>query len=133
MKVDGACHCGRIVFEAEIDPDRVRICHCGDCQRLSGSAFRTVAPVAEADFRLIEGTPKEYVKTADSGAKRIQAFCGDCGSPIYATAASSEQRTFGIRVGTLNQRAELKPGRQFWCESRLPWLPDIPGRTFERQ
>ena len=46
MKVDGACHCGRITFEAEIDPERVRICHCSDCQVLSGSAFRITAPTS---------------------------------------------------------------------------------------
>ena len=38
MKVDGGCHCGSITFEAEIDPDAVGICHCTDCQRLSGTA-----------------------------------------------------------------------------------------------
>ena len=43
MKIDGGCHCGYIAYEAEVDPDKVRICHCTDCQTLSGSAFRTVA------------------------------------------------------------------------------------------
>ncbi len=133
MKVDGACHCGRITFEAEIDPDRIRICHCTDCQTLSGSAFRMTAPVSEADFRLVGGKPKEYVKTAQSGSPRIQAFCGDCGSPIYATSATGDNRTFGIRVGALGQRAELSPGRQFWCDSRLPWMPDLPGVAFGQQ
>jgi len=38
MKIDGHCHCGQITFEAEVDPNSVMICHCTDCQRLSGSA-----------------------------------------------------------------------------------------------
>ena len=41
MKVTGRCHCGQISFEAEIDPTQVRICHCTDCQTLTGTAFRT--------------------------------------------------------------------------------------------
>jgi hypothetical protein len=41
MKVSGRCYCGQISFEAEIEPDNVRVCHCTDCQTLSGSAFRT--------------------------------------------------------------------------------------------
>ena len=44
MKIDGSCHCGRIRYEAEVDPAKVVICHCTDCQTLSGSAFRTVVP-----------------------------------------------------------------------------------------
>ena len=44
MKVTGRCHCGQISFEAEIDPAQVRICHCADCQTLTGTAFRTTVP-----------------------------------------------------------------------------------------
>jgi hypothetical protein len=40
MKIDGHCHCGRITFEAEVDPNTITICHCTDCQMLTGSAFR---------------------------------------------------------------------------------------------
>ena len=46
MKVDGACHCGAITVEGEIDPERVTICHCTDCQTSTGSAFRVSVPVA---------------------------------------------------------------------------------------
>jgi len=41
MKIDGGCHCGFITYEANADPDRTTICHCEDCQTLTGSAFRT--------------------------------------------------------------------------------------------
>lgn len=123
MKIDGNCHCGAIAYEAELDPARVRLCHCNDCQSLSGTAFRITAPVREADFRLLRGEPKIYIKTAQSGRKRIQAFCGDCGSPIYATKPEGEgDRTFGIRAGTIRQRRELTPGRQYWRASALSWV-----------
>lgn len=133
MHVDGACHCGQVTFVAEIDPDRVRICHCRDCQTLSGSAFRVSAPAPEASVRLLGGTPKLYVKTAESGARRVQAFCPDCGTQIYATAPEGTDRTFNIRVGTLRQRDRLEPKGQLWCRSRLPWLPDLPGEALDRQ
>jgi len=133
MKVDGACHCGRIVFEAEVDPERVRVCHCADCQSLTGSAFRVTAPTEESNFRLLAGAPKTYLKTtAESGAPRLQAFCGDCGSPLYATSPAGENRTFGLRVGTLKQRERLIPKVQIWARSKLSWLPPLPGEPFER-
>ena len=55
MKIDGRCHCGCITYEAEIDPAKVMICHCTDCQTLSGSAFRTVAFSREGTFKLLSG------------------------------------------------------------------------------
>jgi hypothetical protein len=128
MHVDGACHCGAITFEAEIDPDRVRICHCTDCQQLSGTAFRVMVPCPEADFHLKTGAPKIYVKTAESGRRRQQAFCADCGSPIYATSDEpAGSRSLGLRIGSLTQRRNLPPKRQFWYRSVLPWLPALPG------
>ena len=88
MRIDGGCHCGLISFEGDADPERAAICHCTDCQTLSGSAFRTVVPVAGESFKL-SGRPTIYVKTAESGIKREQAFCPHCGSPIFSTDADS--------------------------------------------
>lgn len=132
MKVEGQCHCGAIAFEAEIDPERVRICHCTDCQQLSGTAFRVTAPCDEPDFRLLRGEPQIYIKVADSGRRRRQAFCGTCGSPIYATSDDSTgARRIGIRVGVISQRRQLTPKRQFFFRSVLPWLPSLPGEVFD--
>jgi hypothetical protein len=123
MKIDGGCHCGNITYTAEIDPDKVGICHCTDCQTLSGTAFR-VSVAATKDAFHLNGEPKIYVKTAESGAKRAQAFCPECGTPIYATAASDPQ-VFNIRVGTARQRAELRPSTQGWCRSARDWVNDL--------
>ena len=87
MKIDGRCHCGFISYEAEADPEKTLICHCTDCQTLSGSAFRTVALTRENTFRLLSGEPKTYIKTGESGTRRIQAFCPHCGTPIYSAPA----------------------------------------------
>src|SRR5215470_4279390 len=92
MKIDGRCHCGYITFEAEIEPDKTLLCNCTDCQTFSGSAFRVHAFTREDAFRLLSGEPKIYVKTAESGNKRPQAFCPECGTHIYATAVEQAQR-----------------------------------------
>jgi hypothetical protein len=131
MQIDGGCHCGRITYRAEIDPALVLICHCTDCQTISGTAFRVSVRTPEASFELLSGTPKTYVRIADSGAKRAQVFCGDCGAHLYATSVDEEAgkgpKQFGIRVGTIKQRAQLPPQRQVWCRSAQGWLGDIPG------
>ncbi len=134
MNITGACHCGAIRYEAEVDPATAGICHCTDCQVLSGTAFRVVIRAAAGSFRLVSGTPRIYVKTADSGAQREQAFCEHCGSPIYATSVGPEPRVYNLRVGTIEQRAELRPVVQIWARSRLPWLDELGQvRTLDTQ
>jgi len=134
MKVDGQCHCGAITFTADIDPERIVVCHCMDCQILSGTAFRTVVFTLENALSFSTGAPKTYVKTAQSGNKRVQGFCGDCGSGIYATTTGDGGKIYGLRVGVLNQRTMLKPNKQIWRGSALDWiddvgsLPSIPGQ-----
>jgi len=125
MRVEGNCHCGKIAYEATVDPDTVTICHCTDCQTLTGAAYGATVPALAATFRLLRGQPKIYIKTAESGTKRAHAFCPDCGTPIYATAVSNPQ-TYSLRVGVIKQRAELRrPKLQIWCRSALPWSMDI--------
>jgi hypothetical protein len=125
MKVDGGCHCGAIRYKAEVDPASVGVCHCTDCQRFSGSPWRASVRAKAEDVHLT-GEPKVYVKTADSGTRRGQAFCGTCGSPLYAFTPDDPQ-TFNLRLGSVNQRAELPPHVQIWCDSALPWAQDIGG------
>ena len=124
MKVHGRCHCGLITYEAEIDPARVTACHCTDCQMLTGSAYRVSLPAPRESFVLRTGQPKIYVKTAESGARRIHAFCPDYGTPVYSSAIS-DPPMYSLRVGCLDERAELPPRKQIWCRSALAWAMDL--------
>jgi hypothetical protein len=121
MHIEGGCHCGYLIYEADIDPEKVGVCHCTDCQSLTGSAFSTFVPVPTDAFRLRSGQPKIYVKTAESGNKRAQAFCPECGTRIYACAVN-DPPIINIRAGTVRQRAQLRPRTQLWCRSALPWV-----------
>jgi hypothetical protein len=124
MKVEGRCHCGKITYEAMVDPEKVYICHCTDCQTLTGTAYRITVPVPKEEFKLRTGQPTTYIKTAESGNKRVQAFCPDCGSPIYSSAVS-DPPSYTLRVGGLKQRAQLPPKKQIWCRSALDWAMDL--------
>jgi hypothetical protein len=125
LKVNGECHCGYISYRAEVDPERVLICHCTDGQTLSGSAYRTVAPAVDGTFELISGELKTYIKTAENGALRSQTFCPECGSPIYAGPADENSTMLGLRVGTLAQRDQLPPRSQYYSNSAQNWVQDI--------
>ena len=62
MKIDGGCHCGAIRYEAEINPDNVIICHCTDCQAMSGAPYRVNVPVRAEKFVLHGETPGIMVR-----------------------------------------------------------------------
>lgn len=123
MLIDGSCHCGLISFAAEIDPIGVTICHCVDCQILSGAPFRSVVAAPIGQFKLT-GEPKRYT-LVQSGKQMAQAFCADCGTPLFA--AAPENPTFVvIRVGCVSQRAQLRPYAQIWAHLAMPWISDLP-------
>jgi hypothetical protein len=124
MHVDGGCHCGYITYEAEVDPATVGICHCTDCQTLTGTAYRVTVRSGKGAFRLLSGQPKIYVKTAESGNQRAHGFCPECGTPLFATTVGNPD-VYGIRVGTTRQRRQLLPKRQGWCRSALDWVMNI--------
>lgn len=128
MRIDGACHCGAVSFTAQVDPNRAMICHCTDCQVMSGAPFRAIV-AAPYDSLSVTGQTKSYVKVAQSGNRRAQVFCPECGTPLWATAPENPT-SVNIRLGCVAQRAQFKPAAQIWQHSALPWvsqLASIPG------
>jgi hypothetical protein len=53
----------------------------------------------------------------------------------HAAAPEPNPSTYGLRVGGIDQRAQLAPpARQIWCRSALPWSMDLTGiERIERQ
>jgi hypothetical protein len=103
-----------IAFEPQVLSERLQVagaekttvCHCTDCQVGTDSAFRVNVPVPGATFR-ITGQPATYLKTtAESGNRRLQAFCPRCGSPIYSTSpGEGQQASYMVRqVGIYTAR-----------------------------
>lgn len=104
MQIDGRCHCGAVTYQAEIDPERVSICHCTDCQTLTGSPYRVTVICAAEQVRLTGRAPKMYGKKGDNGQIRFQHFCGDCGSPC-SRAARTAGPTTGAFAGAASASA----------------------------
>ena len=125
MKIDGACLCGHLTYEAEINPELVMICHCTDCQTTTGS-YHCGVLVDVDDFVLLSGAPKVFLKTAESGRQRALAFCPECGVSLHGAKVDDPQ-TYSLRLGTVRQREQLIPKRQIWSRSQLPWVGNIEG------
>ena len=123
MQIDGACHCGAVSFTAQVDPGRAMVCHCTDCQVLSGTPFRTLV-AAQYESLSVVGQTKSYVKVAQSGNRRAQVFCPECGTPLWATAPENATSVI-IRLGCVRQRASFRPAVQIWRHSALLWVDEL--------
>ncbi len=122
MQIEGGCHCGAIRYQGRVSPKLVTICHCTDCQTISGAPYRVMVPVLLANLQL-HGEPKRYVKIGSSGDEVVTTFCGDCGSAIYSFKPGNDY--VNLRLGGVAQRAQLAPVSQGFCRSALPWAFDI--------
>jgi hypothetical protein len=78
------CCCGALRVEASADPDVVGVCHCGECQRRTGSVFGVVA-----FFK------KEHVfaRKAPQKSMSVTGRRGESSECIFARHA--ERRCFG--------------------------------------
>jgi hypothetical protein len=87
---------------AGISPTRLRsiqrqsgVCHCTDCQKLTGTVWRAGISSLPETFKLTSGTPKTYIKTAESRNKRAHGFCPECGTLILSTTPSRIHQSMG--------------------------------------
>jgi hypothetical protein len=129
MEVDGSCLCGDVTWRAEVDPEKVGICHCTQCQTNGASAFQWAAMVPVDRFELLGGELRVYEKTAESGQRRALSFCPRCGTTIHGGDVDDPD-VYSLRVGNCNQREQLPPRFQVWCRSAMPWvegLAKVPG------
>jgi hypothetical protein len=134
MHIEGQCHCGLVTYEAVIDPEAVSICHCKDCQQLTGSPYRVTVLCSGKQIRLTGKPPKIYARRGENGHIRFQHFCPKCGSPLFTSGEGDWADDWGIRWGSIRQREQLKPARQIWCRSAAPWVNDLarlPARSTE--
>ncbi len=125
MTRSGRCLCGNIRYAFEGDPLAVAVCHCKHCQRQAGSAFSIVTVIA-SKVLTVEGTPKTYVDTTDSGNSLERQFCGECGSPLFSISPASPTITI-VKAGTLDDTSWLDPKVHVWCSSAQPWVEIDPG------
>ncbi|MCE2658667.1 MAG: GFA family protein [Rubrivivax sp.] len=132
MQITGQCHCGAISFTALVDPSRVIVCHCADCQVFSGAPFRAVLPVPAEQVQLT-GTPTHYVKVAASGNRRVQAFCPACGTQLYASEADGPPKLLNLRLGCVAEREQLTPSVQIWGVSAMPWAGALEAVPLHRE
>lgn len=130
---DGGCQCGRVRYRVSAEPDTVYICHCGECQKQSGSAFGMSMTVAADAVQVTAGTPSAFQRAAASGSEVTCTFCPDCGTRLFH-ATTGRPGKINVKPGTLDDRQALDPVAHVWTEAAQPWVRVPDGMlTFDRQ
>jgi hypothetical protein len=117
----GHCLCGSIRYRFDAQPEAVVVCHCGHCQRHTGSAFSVNILVAR-DSLTIEGEPRSYQTTGvENGNLRDRQFCGDCGTPVF-TVLHERPALVIVKAGTLDDPTGLEPTAEVWRRRAQGWV-----------
>eukprot|EP00747_Dinoflagellata_sp_TGD_P029453 gnl/TRDRNA2_/TRDRNA2_133914_c0_seq3.p1 gnl/TRDRNA2_/TRDRNA2_133914_c0~~gnl/TRDRNA2_/TRDRNA2_133914_c0_seq3.p1 ORF type:complete len:127 (+),score=6.21 gnl/TRDRNA2_/TRDRNA2_133914_c0_seq3:93-473(+) len=82
IALTGSCLCGAIRYTLSCRIPGFTMCHCSQCRKASGTAYAANASVPTLAFNLLKGF--EELKEYESSPGKMRAFCGNCGSPIYA-------------------------------------------------
>jgi Uncharacterized conserved protein len=88
---------------------------------VGGSAFHFTTRVAREDCHLTSGRLTTYVKVAESGNPRAMSFCGRCATLIH-TGNTDDTGLLSLRLGGCEQKHELTPQFQIWCQSSMDWV-----------
>lgn len=126
----GGCLCGAVRYTARPGDRLHYLCHCTDCQRWGGTAWHTAIVVADEDIA-IEGVPRVYAVTADSGRQVARHFCGTCGGHLF-TSPWPQATRWSVKAGTLDDPSLYRPAHEIWCQSRAAWLPPTGTEHFEQ-
>ena len=120
MKIEGGCLCGQVRYSADTEPAFVGVCHCKDCQKASGTAFRVVFAVPKPALT-VQGPLKTFNGRGDSGKTLQRRFCPECGSAITTDVEVMPDLTI-VMAGTLDDASWVKPTMEIYCSSAQPWV-----------
>jgi len=129
-KICGSCACGKISYVARSEVRFSLICHCRQCQRITGTGHAAQFAVSASDTDL-EGHLQFYELTADSGGTVTSGFCAECGSPVLKKTTSMPD-VFFIHAATLDDPSQFKPDMVVFKQAAPPWDhvdPAIPAKA----
>jgi len=124
------CSCSALRVEVSGEPDAIVACHCGECQRRTGSVFG-VGAYFKKEHVQTEGPYNTHVRDAPEGRKVRNHFCPTCGTTVF-WEADLRPNNIGVAVGTFGDSRFPRPARSVWEESKHEWvafahdLPHLP-------
>ena len=107
----GGCACGKVRFEAVVEPDEAYLCHCRMCQRSIGSISIAFVNAKLADVQW-QGDPDWY----DSSPIAQRPFCANCGTSLGFMFKQDADK-LDLAVAAFDDPSPFKPMHHFGVES----------------
>lgn len=119
-----SCACGHLAVHCEGEPRKVSMCHCGDCQRRTGSLFSVAAFFDRDAVTLVRGMTQSFTRTGVSGKRVAFHFCPDCGSTVF-WQPERMPHLIGVAVGAFADPSFPMPEQAVFTSEKHDWL-DLP-------
>ncbi len=120
----GSCLCGAVHYRVEDAFLYAVNCHCSNCRRATGSAFKPFAGIGSDKLALVAGDEK-VLRYGDEAAHDVH--CGVCGSLLYSLLNHGAR--IHLAMGTLIDAPSIRPGAHIFVGSKAPWYEitdDLP-------
>lgn len=123
-RLAGQCLCGAVhytVLDAFLYAGN---CHCSQCRRTTGSAFKPFAGIGRRQLSLVQGE-HEVMRFGDDRGHDVH--CRQCGSLLYSVVRDGEY--VHVAMGTLVDEPSIRPDKHIFVGSKAPWFTitdDLP-------
>ena len=120
--VTGSCLCQAVKFECDAQFGAFYLCHCAQCQKISGSAHVANLFTDVQNIRWLTG--EENVQRYDVPGRSISnAFCGECGTAVPYVSKSGQSLV--VPAGSLDEEVSVTPNSHIFWEERAEWYEDV--------
>jgi hypothetical protein len=120
----GKCLCGTVRYTVEDEFRYALNCHCSNCRRATGAAFKPFAGIERNRVRVTEGADDLLVFGV---ASAHDARCAKCGSLLYSVVRGGAFAH--VTLGTLVDSPAIRPTAHIFVGSKAPWFTitdDLP-------
>ncbi|WP_054309645.1 GFA family protein [Mesorhizobium sp. 1M-11] len=128
LRLSGGCFCKASRYEVEDAFVYAANCHCSDCQRTTGSAFKPFAGIEREKFRLVTDRDALLIYGDDTTHDSSHnAHCARCGSLLYSVVRDGA--FVHIPMGTLIDAPTIRPDHHIFVGSKAAWFTitdDLP-------
>ena len=118
----GKCYCGAVEYAVADEFLYAANCHCSNCRRTTGSAFKPFAGIARGKLTICKGRGDLMIFGEDDANN---THCRVCGSLLYSVVRAGVY--VHVAMGTLVDDPTIRPNRHIFVGSKAPWFTIADG------